>query len=113
MHSVKRVLFRVNFQYANSLSHFRGKAVIIVNVASECGLTNKNYTQLKPILDKYKEQGLAIAAFPCNQFGGQVCFSFLYYYLIFAFHTIFSLIMTQIYVNVLKSMFIKVKWYKF
>uniref|UniRef100_A0A914UIQ3 Glutathione peroxidase n=2 Tax=Plectus sambesii TaxID=2011161 RepID=A0A914UIQ3_9BILA len=54
-----------------SMDKYKDKAVIIVNVASECGLTNKNYTQLKPILDKYKERGLAIAAFPCNQFGGQ------------------------------------------
>lgn len=46
--------------------------MIIVNVASKCGLTNSNYTELKELLDLYKEKGLAIAAFPCNQFGGQV-----------------------------------------
>lgn len=51
---------------------FRGKVLVIVNVASQCGLTNANYTQLKELLDKYKPQGLEVAAFPCNQFGGQV-----------------------------------------
>ncbi|CAJ0932393.1 unnamed protein product, partial [Mesorhabditis belari] len=50
---------------------YRGKVVIVVNVASECGLTNANYTQLKEALDKYHNQGLEVAAFPCNQFGGQ------------------------------------------
>ncbi|MFH4980840.1 hypothetical protein AB6A40_007549 [Gnathostoma spinigerum] len=54
-----------------SLEKYRGHPLIIVNVASECGLTSKNYTQLKEIMDKYKEQGLCIAAFPCNQFAGQ------------------------------------------
>ncbi|CAJ0586841.1 unnamed protein product, partial [Mesorhabditis spiculigera] len=50
---------------------YKGKVVIVVNVASECGLTNANYTQMKELLDKYKSQGLEVAAFPCNQFGGQ------------------------------------------
>ncbi|GMT15042.1 hypothetical protein PFISCL1PPCAC_6339, partial [Pristionchus fissidentatus] len=50
---------------------YKGKVVIVVNVASQCGLTNANYTQLKEILDKYESRGLAVAAFPCNQFGGQ------------------------------------------
>lgn len=51
---------------------FRGKVVLIVNVASQCGFTNSNYTQLKELLDKYKNNGFNVAAFPCNQFGGQV-----------------------------------------
>uniref|UniRef100_A0A915ALV6 Glutathione peroxidase n=2 Tax=Parascaris univalens TaxID=6257 RepID=A0A915ALV6_PARUN len=54
-----------------SLSKYKGYAVLIVNVASECGLTKSNYTQLKEILEKYRDSGLRIAAFPCNQFGGQ------------------------------------------
>ncbi|KAE9549169.1 hypothetical protein FO519_007617 [Halicephalobus sp. NKZ332] len=54
-----------------SLSKYKGKVVIVVNVASECGLTNSNYTQLKEVLDKYHDKGLEVAAFPCNQFGGQ------------------------------------------
>ncbi|RCN33855.1 putative phospholipid hydroperoxide glutathione peroxidase [Ancylostoma caninum] len=54
-----------------SLEKYKGKVVVVVNVASQCGLTNSNYTQLKELLDKYKPQGLEVAAFPCNQFGGQ------------------------------------------
>ncbi|XGW08934.1 hypothetical protein V3C99_011331 [Haemonchus contortus] len=54
-----------------SLDKYKGKVLIIVNVASQCGLTNSNYTQFKELLDKYKSQGLEVAAFPCNQFGGQ------------------------------------------
>ncbi|KAH7701601.1 glutathione peroxidase [Aphelenchoides avenae] len=54
-----------------SLEKYRGKVVLIVNVASKCGLTNSNYTQLKETLEKYHGKGLEIACFPCNQFGGQ------------------------------------------
>lgn len=53
------------------LSIYKGKVLIIVNVASQCGLTNSNYTDLTEIYKKYKDQGLEILAFPCNQFGGQ------------------------------------------
>lgn len=51
---------------------FRGKVVLIVNVASYCGLTHSNYAQLKDLHNRYKQQGFAIAAFPCNQFASQV-----------------------------------------
>uniref|UniRef100_A0A0R3RL78 Glutathione peroxidase n=1 Tax=Elaeophora elaphi TaxID=1147741 RepID=A0A0R3RL78_9BILA len=54
-----------------SLGKYRGKPVVIVNVASQCGLTNSNYTELKELVEHYKDKGLAVAAFPCNQFGGQ------------------------------------------
>ncbi|KAI1727976.1 glutathione peroxidase domain-containing protein [Ditylenchus destructor] len=54
-----------------SMDKYRGKALLVVNVASQCGFTNSNYTQLKEILDTHKEKGLEVAAFPCNQFGGQ------------------------------------------
>ncbi|KHJ82967.1 glutathione peroxidase, partial [Oesophagostomum dentatum] len=54
-----------------SLEKYKGKVVVIVNVASQCGFTNSNYTQLKELLDKYHSKGLEVAAFPCNQFGGQ------------------------------------------
>ncbi|GMR36900.1 hypothetical protein PMAYCL1PPCAC_07095 [Pristionchus mayeri] len=67
--------FKVKDADGNEVSlgeKYKGKVVIVVNVASQCGLTNSNYTQLKEILDKYQERGLAVAAFPCNQFGGQV-----------------------------------------
>ena len=49
------------------LSKYEGKVVIIVNVASKCGLTPQ-YEQLQALHDKYAEEGLAILGFPCNQF---------------------------------------------
>ncbi|KAJ0802342.1 putative phospholipid-hydroperoxide glutathione peroxidase [Helianthus annuus] len=53
------------------LSKFKGKVLLIVNVASQCGLTSSNYSELTQIYNKYKDQGLEILAFPCNQFGFQ------------------------------------------
>jgi glutathione peroxidase len=52
------------------LEEYRGKVVLIVNVASKCGLTPQ-YEQLQALHEKYEDQGLAILAFPCNQFGQQ------------------------------------------
>ncbi|KAH0461126.1 hypothetical protein IEQ34_008701 [Dendrobium chrysotoxum] len=53
------------------LNKFKGKILLIVNVASKCGLTTSNYTELSHLYEKYKNQGFEILAFPCNQFGGQ------------------------------------------
>ncbi|KAL2348040.1 hypothetical protein Fmac_002040 [Flemingia macrophylla] len=53
------------------LSTYKGKVLLIVNVASKCGLTNSNYTELNELYAKYKNQGLEILAFPCNQFAEQ------------------------------------------
>ncbi len=53
-----------------SLKPFQGKVVLVVNVASKCGLTPQ-YKQLEEVYQKYKGQGLVIAGFPCNQFGKQ------------------------------------------
>lgn len=44
---------------------------MIVNVASKCGFTKNNYKELNDLHAKYKDQGLAILGFPCNQFGHQ------------------------------------------
>jgi len=52
------------------LSDFRDKVLLIVNVASKCGKTIQ-YEGLQKIYKKYKNKGLEIIAFPCNQFGGQ------------------------------------------
>ncbi|MET3903031.1 glutathione peroxidase [Paenarthrobacter sp. 4246] len=49
---------------------FEGKAVLVVNVASECGFT-RQYAGLEELYGKYREQGLEILGVPCNQFGGQ------------------------------------------
>lgn len=49
------------------LSKYQGKVVMIVNVASKCGLTPQ-YQQLQALHEKYSKDGLAILGFPCNQF---------------------------------------------
>ncbi|PKA52160.1 putative phospholipid hydroperoxide glutathione peroxidase [Apostasia shenzhenica] len=53
------------------LSIYKGKVLLIVNVASQCGLTNSNYTEMSELYEKYKDKGLEILAFPCNQFGAE------------------------------------------
>ncbi|XP_059438362.1 probable glutathione peroxidase 5 [Corylus avellana] len=50
------------------LSIYKGKVLLVVNVASKCGFTDTNYTQLTELYNKYKDKGLEILAFPCNQF---------------------------------------------
>jgi glutathione peroxidase len=52
------------------LSKYHGRVVMIVNVASKCGLTPQ-YEQLQKIHEEYSEKGLSIIGFPCNQFGSQ------------------------------------------
>ncbi|KAK4796093.1 hypothetical protein SAY86_028419 [Trapa natans] len=54
-----------------SLDIYKGKVLLIVNVASKCGMTNSNYTELNYLYKRYKGQGLEILAFPCNQFGDE------------------------------------------
>ena len=53
-----------------SLSTFSGKTILIVNVASKCGLTPQ-YEGLQELYDRYKNRNFVILGFPCNQFGGQ------------------------------------------
>lgn len=53
-----------------ALSKYKGKVLLIVNVASKCGLTPQ-YDQLQQLHEKYRDKGLAILAFPANNFMGQ------------------------------------------
>jgi glutathione peroxidase len=52
------------------LADYKGKVLLIVNVASYCGYT-KQYSGLEEIYKQYKDKGFEILAFPCNQFGQQ------------------------------------------
>ena len=53
-----------------SFENFKGKVVYGVNVASKCGYTASGYALLSKIAEM-KDQGVEVAIFPCNQFGGQ------------------------------------------
>jgi glutathione peroxidase len=53
-----------------TLAEHKGKALMLVNVASECGLTPQ-YTALEELQKKYGPKGFTVIGFPCNQFGGQ------------------------------------------
>ena len=52
------------------IGDYKGKALLVVNVASQCGLTPQ-YAGLQQLYDEYAERGLEVLAFPCNQFGSQ------------------------------------------
>ena len=53
-----------------SLADLRGDAILVVNVASRCGLTPQ-FEQLEQLQKRYAERGLTVIGFPCNQFAGQ------------------------------------------
>lgn len=53
-----------------TLEKYKGKTLLIVNVASKCGFTPQ-YEGLESIYQEYKDKGLEILGFPCNQFGAQ------------------------------------------
>jgi len=52
------------------LNQYKGKTILLVNVASNCGFT-KQYAGLQTLYDKYKNKGLIVLGIPSNQFGGQ------------------------------------------
>jgi glutathione peroxidase len=64
--------FKINSLQGKEIDfkNFQDHVILIVNTASKCGLTPQ-YTGLQKLYDTYKEQGLIIIGFPCNQFGGQ------------------------------------------
>ncbi len=53
-----------------SMEEYKGKVVLVVNTASNCGFTSQ-YEGLQELYSKYKDKGLVILGFPCNQFAGQ------------------------------------------
>ena len=52
------------------MEEYKGKVVVVVNTASKCGLTPQ-YEGLEKLYKEYKDKGLVVLGFPCNQFGGQ------------------------------------------
>lgn len=53
-----------------SLADFAGRPILVVNVASRCGLTPQ-YAGLEALHERYQDRGFSVVGFPCNQFGGQ------------------------------------------
>ena len=70
----KETIYQFNVQdlsgNAFDFTSLKGKKIMIVNTASECGLTPQ-YEQLQAVYEKYKEQNLVIVGFPANNFGSQ------------------------------------------
>lgn len=64
--------FKINSLQGKEMdfTDFKDKVVLIVNTASKCGFTPQ-YAGLKALHEKYKDKGLVVIGFPCNQFGGQ------------------------------------------
>jgi len=70
----EKLFFDLNIKNINNenidLSEFKGKTVLLVNVASRCGFTNQ-YEGLQKLFEKYREEGFFVIGVPSNQFGGQ------------------------------------------
>ncbi len=70
----EKLFFEMNIKSINgeelNLNQFKGKTILLVNVASKCGFT-KQYSGLQSLYENYKDQGLVVVGIPSNQFGGQ------------------------------------------
>jgi len=53
------------------LAKYKGRVILIVNVACNCGFTESNYPQMQELYRKHEAEGLSVLAFPCNQFMSQ------------------------------------------
>ncbi|MCL4201214.1 MAG: glutathione peroxidase [Pirellulaceae bacterium] len=67
---IKHTMTTLDGKEVDLSKKYDGKVLLIVNVASRCGLTPQ-YEGLQALHEKYKDQGLCVVAFPCNQFGAQ------------------------------------------
>ena len=70
MNSIYTIPFKRADLSETSLNEFSGKVLLVVNVASKCGLTPQ-YTGLEKIHKKYREQGFSVLGFPANEFRAQ------------------------------------------
>jgi len=72
--SAEETLYNIPLKNINnkaaSLKAHKGKVMLVVNVASQCGLTSQ-YKQLQAVYQKYSDKGFTVCGFPCNQFGRQ------------------------------------------
>ncbi|WP_243318629.1 glutathione peroxidase [Geothrix paludis] len=68
--SLHEITLRTLDGKSQSLAAYKGKVVLAVNVASECGFTPQ-YAGLQKLYADYKDRGLVVLGFPCNQFGAQ------------------------------------------
>lgn len=67
---LNNIEFTLNNGEKKTLNDYKGKAVLIVNVASKCGLTPQ-YEGLEVVYEKYQDKGLVVLGFPANEFLGQ------------------------------------------
>jgi glutathione peroxidase len=70
MSSIAKISFNTADGKSTSLAEFEGKVVLVVNVASKCGLTPQ-YDGLEKMYEKYRARGFSIVGFPANEFGSQ------------------------------------------
>lgn len=67
---LNQIEFRSSDGKPTNLGHYAGKVILVVNVASKCGLTPQ-YDALESMFEKYQERGLVVLGFPANEFGSQ------------------------------------------